>query len=222
MELEGQNEVSLKGNLLEEYIDPYTNKKTFQDYYKGELITEFTELPQIVYNEWRYWKNEYNRRMFKPVEKDTFDVYFQAFKDYWQFGTPETNKVFEEMKLLSDTLLLEWRYKYTFAYREVYENNHYMALENVNNNNKSKAAHWEEFKMIWDLEPNDYSEVLLEEYNKLINVSLRDYDTKYFDKYPRNFWEYRENANYHSFDSYSILKQFEICEDWKRYLDNRI
>ncbi len=46
--------------LQKEYNDPYTNKKTFQDYYKGELIQEFIELPEVVYNEWKYWKNHYN------------------------------------------------------------------------------------------------------------------------------------------------------------------
>ena len=126
------------------------------------------------------------------------------------------------MKLLSDTLLWEWRYKYTFAYPEVYEKDYFMALDNANKENKTKAEHWEEFKMIWDLEPNDYSEVLLEEYNKLINFYLCDDDTNFFDEYPRTFWEFRENANYHSFDSYSILKQFYICEEWQRYLDERI
>lgn len=208
--------------LQQEYNDPYTNKKIFHEYYKGDLLQEFTELPQVVYNEWKYWKNEYKRRMFEPTEKHTFDKYFQEFKDFWQYGTPETIKVFEEMKLLSYTLLCEWRYKYTFSYTEVYENTHYMALENVNKENKTKAEHWEEFKMIWDLEPTDYSEHLLEEYEKLINAYMCDYDTKYFDEYPQTFWEYRENANYHSFDEYSILKQFSVCEEWQRYLNDRI
>ena len=42
-------------------------------------------------------------------------------------------------------------------------------------------------------------------------------DNNYFKDYPQNFYEYRENANYHSFDSYSVLEQFKICEEWECY-----
>lgn len=209
--------VNLQGNLKKEYKCPYTDKKKFNKYYKGKYIEEFIYLPEIVYNEWKYWKNELNIRMIEPVEKYTFDKYFQDFKDYWQYNTPETLKVFEEMKLLSDSLINEWRHKYSFSSacdyedHDCYINNKYMT--------KTKAELWEEFKTVWDLNPEDYSEHLLEEYQEFIKECECD-NTNYFDDYPRNFREYREDSNYHSFDSYSILKKFNVCKEWSDFIEN--
>ena len=203
--------LQLKGNLKKEYNCHYTNKKKFIEYYQGNCIPEFIDLPKVVYTEWRYWKNEYNRRMFKPVEKDTFDKYFQEFKDFWQYGSLETQQVFREMELLSNRLLNEWRIKYTFTSVHIYEsciNRDYMS--------KTKAQLWEEFKKIWDLDPEDYSEHLLEEYLEIINKNEDDSYENYFNEYPRNFWEFRENANYHS---YSILEKYQICQEWEDHVE---
>lgn len=204
--------VNLKGNLEKEYNDPYTNKKIFNEYYKGGYIQEFIELPEIVYKEWSYWKNEYNRRLFEEVERDSFDEYFLAFKDYWQYNTSETQQVFKEMKLLSDSMIREWREKYTFS--SAYEYEGYESYIKSDYLSKSKVQLWEEFKKFWKLVPENYSEYKFEQYLKFIHKCETNYKN-YSKNYPRNFWEYRENANYHSFDSYSVLKQYNVCREWE-------
>ncbi len=179
---------------------------------KENCIQEFIDLPKVMYNEWIYWKIDYNRRMFDHVEKDTFYNYFQEFKDFWQYSSIETQQVFREMELLSKILLNEWRIKYTFTSAHVYES--YESYQNGDYISKTKAQLWEEFKKIWDLDPENYSEHLLEEYIEIINKNEAEAYENYFNEYPRNYWEFRENANYHSYDSYSILEKYQICQEW--------
>lgn len=198
--------LQLKGNLKKEYNYPITTKIKFSEYYQGKYIQEFIDLPEIVYNEWRYYSRmEYN--------VGTFDEEFKNFKDSWQYNTSETQQVFNEMKLLSNTLTTEWRIKYTFHSIYIYES--YESCRKGDYESKTKAQLWDEFKKIWDLDPENYSEYLLSEYQELIYECDKDSETIYFENYPRTFWEFREDSNYHSYDSYSVLEQYRICQEWK-------
>ena len=68
---------------------------------------------------------------------------------------------------------------------------------------------WNEFKEIWDIDTDDYNEDKYKEMNKYVSEIKCEDSEKFF--------RYRENANYHSFDSYSLLEQFEICEHYEQY-----
>jgi hypothetical protein len=110
-------------------------------------------------------------------------------------------------------MLHEWRLKYNFDYPHVYEA---YGCEYEIYSKKSKAILWEEFKDIWEIDVSDYDEKKYQDMAKYINEITCD-NSDYFKEYPRNFFEFRENANYHSFDSYSIIGRFDIAEDWEKH-----
>jgi hypothetical protein len=124
--------------------------------------------------------------------------------------------MFKEMELLSENMLEEWRLKYNFVYPHVYQRDmiNYNCLQR-DYRLKSKAQLWEEFKEIWEIDILDYNEIKYNEMKEYIGEISCD-DENYFKDYPRNFYEHCENANYHSFDGYSAIEQFEICENWER------
>lgn len=186
------------------------------DNFEGASIEELLRMSDVVYTEWKYWKyqNKYE------TDFDSLTDILSEFKNFWQYDSEETKTVFKEMELLSDRMLYEWRLKYKFTYPHVYErdDNHYSCVQR-DYHLKSKAQLWEEFKEIWDIDTSNYNEDKYKEMAEYINEIEVD-DANYFKYYPRNFFDYRENSNYHSFDSYSILEQFEICEDWEEYRQN--
>lgn len=190
--------------VFEEFKKRYDN-------FKGKTIEELLCMPRVVYREWQKWKyDKCYQTDFKTVlgwknkvemEKSLTEV-LEEFKKFWQYDSKESKMMFKEMELLSDGMIQEWRLKYSFLYPHVYER------YDCDYHLKSKAQLWEEFKEIWEIDVSDYNEDKYKEMTKYIREIECDY--------PSNFYEYRKNANYHSFDSYSILEQFEICEDWHR------
>ncbi len=190
-------------------------RKRYDDF-KGASVEELLSMSDVVYTEWKYWK--YQNRY--ETDFDSLTDILSEFKNFWQYDSEETKTMFKEMELLSNRMLQEWRLKYNFVYPHVYErdDNHYSCVQR-DYHLKPKAQLWEEFKEIWDIDTSNYNEDRYKEMVDYINEIEVD-DTNYFKDYPRNFFEYRENANYHSFDSYSILEQFEICEDWDKYRQN--
>jgi hypothetical protein len=206
--------------VFEEFKKRYDN-------FEGTTIEELLAIPKVVYTEWNNWKyrngyettfntdiNERGWKVKSKVEKSLTQV-FNQFKEFWQYDSEESKVMFKEMEHLSEKMNQEWRLKYNFVYPHVYErdNNHYSCYHL-----KSKAQLWEEFKEIWEIEISDYNE---NKYNEMIEyISEIECDSEnYFKEYPQNFFDFRENANYHSFYSYSVLEQFEICEDWDHYRD---
>ncbi len=196
--------------------------KTRYDNFEGQAFKEFIQMSEIEYNEWQCWKlgmkNDWRHLGYNVEdfdEKENLTKVWKEFKDYWQYDTEETKQVFREMKLLSETLLDEWRKKYFIECPHVYEEYGYHHKEVEK---RSKAQMWEEFKYKWDLDVDDYDEHILKELLELINECECD-NSNYRKDYPRNFWEYRENANYHSYDSYSILEKYRIAEEWINYRD---
>lgn len=164
----------------------------------------------VVYNEWERWRPHYR------WNEETLIVLFNKFKELWQYATNETKTMFNEMGLLSENMIREWRLKYEFVYTHVYEMYNCKYDDIVK---KSKTQLWKEFKETWDIDIDSYDE---DKYNNMASyVNKIECDTEdYFQRYPRNFFEFRENGNYHSFGNYSIIEQFDICEDWERYLLN--
>ena len=202
--------------VFEEFKKRYDN-------FEGSTIKEFLAMPKVVYIEWKNWKcsngyettfnTEINERGC-GVEKSLTQV-FNQFKDFWQYNLEESKVMFKEMESLSENMISEWRLKYNFVYPHVYEkdDNHYSRV-------KSKVELWKEFKEIWEIDISDYNEMKYNEMIKYINeIECESSYENYLKEYPQNFFEFRENANYHSFDSYSILEQFEICEEWEHYRD---
>ena len=184
-------------------------RKRYDDF-KGASVEELLSMPDVVYTEWKYWKyqNQYE------TDFDSLTDILSEFKKFWQYVSEETKTMFKEMELLSNRMLQEWRLKYNFEYPHVYErdDNHYSCVQR-DYHLKPKAQLWKEFKEIWGIDTSNYNEDRYKEMTDYIYEIEVD-DTNYFKDYPRNFFEYRENANYHSFDSYSVLEQFEICKDW--------
>jgi hypothetical protein len=207
--------------------EPTIRFKKFKERYEnfeGKTIEELTSMSKVIYTEWSQWKycngyntsfnTEINRLGWKIQSKTekTLTQIWNQFKDFWQYNTPETKNVFKEMELLSENMLQEWRYKYNFTYVHIYEgyNSNYDEYSK-----KPKAQLWEEFKEIWEIDITDYNEDKYNEMIKYITEIETEADVNYFKEYPRNFYEFREDSNYHSFDSYSVLEQFQICEDWE-------
>jgi hypothetical protein len=191
-------------------------KTTYEDF-TGTAIDEFNQMPNVVYKEWDYWKmvKGYIPELGKP-----FSEVWNEFKAYWQYDNEETKVVFKEMELMSNNMLTEWRMKYTDQYPHVYEDDYWNTTRNARNRKaKSKAEMWEEFKEKWGMDVENYNEHTFNQMNAYINDTLCDTDD-YCREYPRNIYEYRENANYHSFDSYSIWEQYQICQQWEEHKEN--
>lgn len=104
--------------------------------------------------------------------------------NYISIKNVEKAKMLKEIGLLSDNMLCEWHW-----YKHEQKNLDYEL--------------WEEFKVFWKIDTLLYNENMYNEISEYINGLECE-----------KFYAYRENANYHSYDSYSILKQLEICKDW--------
>lgn len=208
--------------MFEEFKKRYDN-------FEGKTIEEFLTIPKVVYTEWEKWKflngyetgfntdiNERGWKVKSKVEKSLYQV-FSQFKEFWQYDSEATKVMFKEMEFLSEEMRHEWALKYNFVYPHVYQKdmNHYSCVQR-DYRLKSKAQLWEEFKEIWKIDILDYNENMYSEMSKYISEIGCD-SKNYFKEYPQNFFEFRENGNYHSFDSYSIIEQFEICEEWELY-----
>jgi hypothetical protein len=163
------------------------------NHFKGPEIEEFLSVNESVYREWHLLY--YNNVEF------SFTKAWDEFKSIWQLETNGTKLMFEEMEKIkmSNNMHCEWTMKYNFDYPHVYENDVHYEL-------KSKAQLWEEFKEIWEIDINDYNEYKYFRMNEYVNdIQCEDGD---------DFFLYCEDSNYHSFDSYSLLEQFEICEHY--------
>jgi hypothetical protein len=216
------------------------------DNFEGADVEEFLSFPKVVLVEWKTWKysngydtdfkTRYNSIKNKKCEcfmidkstklcdhqviNKTLKEVLSEFKNFWEYDKPESKVMFKEMELLSKNMLDEWRLKYKFVYPHVYESHESNHSYNTGDYHlKSKAQLWDEFKEIWEIDTSNYNEDKYKEMSEYINEILCD-DYNYSKDYPRNFFDFCENSNYHSFDSYSILEQFEICEEWERYRED--
>lgn len=224
-------------------IHVFEEFKSRWEQFQGTTIEEFLNVSNSVYIQWKDWKykNGYNtdfksrynskdktkcdcifideksKRCDHTIKSKSFTEVWNEFKLFWELDSEESKVMFKEMELLSVNMLGEWRMKYNFDYPHVYEkdNNHWSCVER-DYRLKSKVQLWNEFKEIWDIDIDDYNEDKYKEMNEYVSEIECDSED-YFKDYPTNFYEYREDANYHSFDSYSLIEQFEICEDWERH-----
>ena len=179
--------------LFEEFKKRYDN-------FEGTTIEELICIPEL-YIEWVDWKSWKGFDMSFP--KSLTEV-LNDFKLFWQYDSEETKVMFKEMRLLSENLLGEWRYEYKYN----------------NDDCLSKVRLWEEFKNNYEIDVLNYNEEKYNEMVKYIDNTLCD-NTDYFEEYPRNFFDYREDSNYHSFDDYPTLKRFEICESWNADVEGK-
>lgn len=193
-------------------IEVFEEFKKRLEQFEGSSIQEFLNVSEVIYTEWSFWKykNNYDTD-FKTIYNNKitqkmFTEVWNEFKIFWEFDSEESKVMFKEMELLSKNMLREWRMKYNFEYPHVYEKEDYYN-SNSNYKLKSKIHLWNEFKEIWEIDTSNYNE---NKYKKMIEYVNRiecDGEDKFF--------KFRENANYHSYDSYSLLEQFEICEDYE-------
>lgn len=190
--------------VFEEFKERYDN-------FEGKMIEEFLAISKVVYTEWKNWK--YLNGYETTFKSKSLTQVWNQFKEFWQYNLEESKIMFKEMELLSENMKQEWILKYNFVYPHVYEK--YQRNYRI----KSKAQLWKEFKEIWEIDISDYNEMKYNEMIKYISEIECD-DNNYFKEYPQNFFEFRENANNHSFDSYSVLEQFEICKDWEGHREN--
>jgi hypothetical protein len=202
------------------YYSSKTDIEVFDEFmkswcdFRSPIVDEFLNVSNTVYIEWEHWKcNHYYDVNFQ--EKLITEVW-KEFKEFWQFDLAESIIMFKEMELLSEKMLREWRHKYNFTYPHVYESVNDYGMIQRGYRLKNKAQLWQEFKEIWEIDVSDYNEDKINEMSSYISDIICD-DSEYSDEYPRNFWEFCENSNYHSFSSYSIIQKFEICEQWERW-----
>lgn len=190
-------------------------KKNWDDF-QGDTINEFLDMPNAAHTEWTYWtRNVSDHRYSTNFNGKSLKQVWEEFKLYWELDDPDSKLMFQEMELLSNKMLEEWRYKYRFSYPHVYEiNAPYVNGYQRYDFSKSKMKLWDEFKEIWEIDIENYNE---DKYKKMLEYinSIECDSFCYRENYPRNFFDFRENANYHSYDSYSVIEQYEICEAWE-------
>ena len=152
---------------------------------------EMMNANETVFSIWKNWKWRFCKK----------DKTWEEFKTEWDLENNTT--MFEEISKLSDNMMNEWTMKYKNRYPHVYD-------IYQDDDEKSKSELWEEFKEIWELDFENYNEDV---YNKM-SEDLREQGQ--LTNFMRNTWyEWKTNANYHSYDSYSIIEQHEI---WLRFM----
>lgn len=193
--------MELTGNLKREWWNTCKYYSTdceekrmtrFRETYEGSSVEEFNDIKKVVYIEWDYWKMIMG---YYPELPKPFSKVWDEFNDYWQYNSPGTQKMFNEVELLSKHMLKEWRMKYTNEYPHVYEWD----------NKQSKVEMWESFKRKWEINVDDYNENKFKYMSEYVHQILRE----------DGFDDYKVDSNYHSFDSYSILEKYEICVNWE-------
>lgn len=171
------------------------------------IVQEMLQMSSCMHKEWLFFKHKEVQALILHDSKK-LDEIWNKFKKEWNLFSNETNQMFKEMELLSEKLLQEWRYKYTYEFPHVYEKEDYM-YSRVNHN-KQRTTMWEEFKEIWGLEPQNYNEDFLEEL-------LKDTEND-FESYEEEWYEFLIEGNYHSYDSYSLLEKNEIWNYFISYV----
>ena len=190
-------------------INSYASSKpkeiVFEEFLKKcENTSDFLSVNESLIKEWNH---DYKCRNLLRTGNNFIEIW-NIFKCKWQLNDNDiaSEVMLKEMELLSDNMLTEWRYKYNFDYIHIYED-YNLDLKKLMK--KTKIELWEEFKVKWDINIDNYNEDM---YNKMSKYTSEiECDSK---SYPSDFYEYREDANYHSYDSYSLIEQYEICEDW--------
>lgn len=210
-----KNEISLLSEKLQNewkdicrYYSTKSDEQIFQDFkkrwenFQGSTIKEFTNMSNSVYIEWKYWKC-INGYLTEFGDKSLTNVWNEFKTDYGLY-TLESNEMFQEMDQIkmSNRMYNEWHMKSNFDFPHIYEEEE----QETDYYLKSKAQLWEEFKKVWEIDIENYNEDKYKEMIDFIN------EIKSNDLHDQQFYKYRENANYHSFDSYSIFEQFDICQ----------
>lgn len=192
-------------NRFHHDVDKFKQFNSIYDI-SSTVVQEMLQMTHCMHKEWLFFKyNKIGGLIFHDSKK--LDEIWNEFKQDWDLFSSESNRMFKEMELLSEDLLIEWRMKYTYEFPHVYEKEDYCNYKV--NYNKKRTVMWEEFKTIWDLDPQNYDESL---YN-----SLKEETRRYFDCYDHCKWmQFLTESNYHSYDSFSLLQKNEI---WKYFAD---
>ena len=198
------------------YIDKYYSEipkdERFENFKNEIKKINLNEMPEALYREWRYHRD-------CIYEKD-FVKQFENFIKKW----PKDFK-YDELIKISDELLDEWHkkcnYEYIYEYYDTVAGSPKRLQKRFES--KSKSELWEEFKEFWLLDdtlPSSTSSLVgqgtdnfpnMEVFNE-IKKSVEDYENEFDDE---EFFEFREDANYHSYDSYSIAEQYRICKEFE-------
>jgi hypothetical protein len=205
------NETLSKTQLVNEFEKSWNN-------YERDLVNEFLQVNDAVNREWKEYKRKnYPNYLIRNVENDISNYskmtdMWSAFKRFWELNTMESNLMFEEINYInmSDGMLREWRIKYNFKYPYVYELDNRAKYGNIINENylsKTKFQLWNDFREIWNIDLQNYTEYKFTKMCKFINdIYINDEDYKFF--------HYCQKNNYHNFEIFSILQQYEICKDY--------
>ena len=170
-----------------------------------DIVEEFENIPEALYREWRYYRECNTEKPWTGI----FEVFVKTFEPEFPF---------EQLAKISGELLVEWRLK--CDYESVYE--FYSDVYGTPNKNtkdfyeKSKTELWNEFVEFWYLDTNETGLLFP-------NTSVFDSIVSAISEYEENFdneefYEYREDSNYHSYDSYSIAEQYRICKEFSEAL----
>lgn len=196
-------------HLINGYSSKLPKEQRFENFKKEIKKINLNDIPEALYKEWRYYREcKYN--------EDSIVNQYSEFLKKWpkDFNYDELNKI-------SGELLDEWRLKCN--YEHIYENyDTLFASANRGKNTvdgkyierpkafelKNKCELWKEFKEYWLLDDGEFPN--MEVFNK-IKKAVEDYENE-FDM--EEFFEFREDANYHSYDSYSIAEQYQICKEF--------
>ena len=187
----------------------------------GPVAKEISEMSDSVYNQWKIWTKlgyKFHEELVSSlVHKNAIKIkdvnlskILDSFKSEWDWDNPATSVMFAEMSHLSEKMLHEWYQYYDGDYGYIYSYTDGMTYD------KTKLELWAEFTEEWGLEftDGDYSEKyfneMLEELKGICNLNHRMY---------KKWYDFLEDSNYHSYDSYPIKEQYEIWIHFKEEWD---
>lgn len=190
-------------------IPKHTRKANFDKILEEspDLINELENLHPALYREWRYYRGIHCRC-------DDFREGFKKFLKMYPKDFP-----FDQLIKLDGEILNEYRLKssgYEHSYEEWIDYEMYKPrnFKCIPYESKTKTELFEEFKSFWylDVVENDSEFPNTCVFNDIYNEVI------HFDG-TEEFFEYCEDSNYHSFDSYPIIEQYRIQQEFLRLSD---
>lgn len=188
-----------------------------------DLVNELENLHPALYREWRHYRSiHYSCDEAASAAKfgsraNHFREEFLKFLKLYPNDFP-----FDQLIKLDGEILNEYRLKssgYEHSYEEWIDYEMYKPrnFKCIPYESKTKTELFEEFKTFWHLDVDENNEpspdfpntrVFYEIYNAVLHFE----ETK-------EFFEYCEDSNYHSFDSYPIIEQYRIQQEFLRLSD---
>ena len=174
---------------FEKFKQKWGIKVDGDDLILGDDATEFLNVSDTIYNEYRY-KRGLNKSCWKE------------FKAFWGLPEPDTLLMFEEMSKLSTDMLWEWRLKY----------HEFSQMPSKKRKLTSLPELWSEFKDFWELDIANYNE------DKYLGM-IRDLDEEQrgMTRFESNAWDERVSDCFSHHSTYEELSILDKYRFWREF-----